>query len=423
MWDITSKIKIYLIIKFKIMKVLWILIAFYLFYWNYVYSQWSNYISSVTFNWPNLFSYMLWSSSELIPLYIEPHNLENYNIKILEWSDILEVIKTIWFNDVLILKRIIDENKVWYHNISIKVTTEDNKSTYIYDKWLISIEKPVLLVWWILWPDWWTINNNWNDISISVWKWELSEEYNIKYLSIENTYKIFTIPKMSNEDISKLNIKEPSSEIIYKKYIWGGELPNYYTFPSIIEEPNFRDIINNTVDFVKRDKYIKVEIEKIIKNFNQVYKKFSSKKTYDLTKFSKVELIFIEKNIKIIKKSIIELETQLSESEKYRYHSLKNLSLRIEKIEKNIIKNKNKEVLDRDFKKIDLMLEKFFINKSNKDWNDYFTIYNNLLVNLKQLKKKYIKWTNKYNWWINLLIIEYMYEKIHMKQMDIISWR
>ena len=95
----------------------------------------------------------------------------------------------------------------------------------------INIEKAkekslTILALWKIWNNWWIIQNDWKDISISIDKWLLKQEYKIAFLSNKDGKFYFIVnPKLSNDIVNKFLINKPSLTLIKNNYLsW-----NYWT--------------------------------------------------------------------------------------------------------------------------------------------------------------------------------------------------
>ena len=112
-------------------------------------------------------------------------------------------------------------------------------------KVIINVIKPIILIVWELWPDWWTIYNNWKDISISVEKWLLDKKYKISRFASEEWLHSFISSKefLKTDDWSStsyyLDTKIPNLTLLHKNYLsW----TNYWT--TISNNLNSTDVKN-----------------------------------------------------------------------------------------------------------------------------------------------------------------------------------
>ncbi len=134
----------------------------------------------------------------------------------------------------------------------------------------INIEKAeenslTILALWEIWSNWWIIQNDWKDISISIDKWLLKQEHKIAFLSDKDGKFYFIInPKLSTDIVNKFLINKPSLDLIKNNYLsW-----NYWTTTNSLNKQY------NKIENLGSKKYNKCIRNKNIKN-QKKYKCFS----------------------------------------------------------------------------------------------------------------------------------------------------
>jgi hypothetical protein len=281
-----------------------------------------------------------------------------------------------------------DFDSVWMYWLEFEIFLNWQKK-WFSKKIIIKILKPTILIVWELWPDWWTIYNNWKDISISVEKWKLDKKYKIAKLASDEWNFSF----ISSKEFSKIpdwssvsyyfDSKIPNIEILYNNYLsW----VDYWT--TISKDLNNTDVKNYNkciLDKNKTDKEKYICFKKYmwfpVKNnkYSYVGEKLKCSKIKDLDSadLKRCASFFLEKpfNPAIRSSSLKDeekLERLIKKIEKLE-NKLKNnpkFWKIIPKIEKLIYKTFNKKILSID-KKIWKIPTKVRNNKRYKDILDY----------------------------------------------------
>lgn len=206
---------------------------------DYLYTDYyTSYNNLDAFN-PNKILVFLWDKEEEIKINFK--NIDyffdnsNYNVEIIEWKDLLKVVNIDSWDDKLFLKNIKDEKYIWDNKILLKITN-DKWDSIIYDKWIIHIMKPILLVSWELWPNGWDITNDWKDIHINVKKWIFDKNYKIDYIWAMDYYewnckiKKVIFPKLSKNLINEINVTQYPYDMIMHNYLYITDYTKYFNF-------------------------------------------------------------------------------------------------------------------------------------------------------------------------------------------------
>jgi len=298
-----------------------------------------------------------------------------------------------------------DEKWLYYFEIDLDNNDYDSIGKYwlefeLFQNWqkkwfnkkvIINVVKPVILIVWELWPDWWTIYNNWKDISISVKKWLLDKKYKISSLASEEwVYSIISSKEFSKTDdwmsISYyLDIKKPVYKLLYNNYLsWN----SYWT--TISNNLNNTDVKNYNKCILDKKKTDKEKY-----NCFKKYMWFSiSNNKYDYSKSKLkctkkwdenhnswrtcVDIFFEEDNVPASNVIILSTDKEEIYTKFEKQLTISKLKLKknpkfwkfISKFEKIVTKISDKKLLSID-EKIWKFSDKIRNNKKYKDILDY----------------------------------------------------
>ena len=101
-----------------------------------------------------------------------------------------------WYNYLDINYNDFDINENKQFNIKFEILVDGIKTWIIKDLTLEVIE-PIVLLEWELWPKWWTLFNDWEDITLSIEKWKLDKMYKFTVIWIKEESESYSLITLS----------------------------------------------------------------------------------------------------------------------------------------------------------------------------------------------------------------------------------